>query len=843
MPVLVRATLPVPDDFELAPLAPPAATNGGTGGSEPAPEGPVTALALVAPDGTRVPCQLEPLTRGPDGRVEVVEVLAPVSVPPGALGTGLRAAAGRVTFALERGRFALPKALDLDGAVAELSAKGPCRLAARDVYGQRYVADLLRPVSLRQVTHGPYLRRLAVSAVLRPEVDPKAQGAGAKGPEPLPHLCGIHAHLAFVAGDPRVALDLRVHTGLTSGSQPDTPDEVPVGGIWFDALDLELPSGWTCEAQFPDAGFGAERTEARPEGGAALSVRPIVRALEGGALHFMPPSAQFTRRLVLRPGTARAGHPTWEALGFAGAEGRASWGALARYFPQRTALPSVDLLDGGRGSQGALRAALRERRAALAETVRTGRRDGRKVHVDALGWCHPWLYAYQGVTGGEDIALTEGHVTAMAGERAGLEWYALMHQLNVCRHPVAMWRADGSVAGVEAWRDERGHLELEFFTDAWKQPRELRLPVHRGSAPAAHLEEVRRRGKRPSYDQGEPFSPSGPQPSGDGAVAAWMPHGGQHLIRFTKNAKALAWLAADPLAIDDLRLEAERFRLMVHDAPTAQTYTMCLARFEALVARRPHTGAEILRDHAWGVDAIVAAYALSDDPWRYRFRPWLKRYTDVLLGATMPTGIVCRFRYEQLLGGRFDGAQAFECAFIVQMQRSLVEGVFRGVDEARALPLRETIQRAADYLYFGPVFQRVPTRWSNGVPHAGPAFQFAVAPLAPGGGESQELPYCYAERWGEGYLPPDGRTHDLVETTYAYEALTYAEQYARELGRLDAAKYLERTLALEAGAASHGARIQAFQREDGATDGAASGNRVAYLARVQALSAQKAGRR
>lgn len=815
-PTLVRATLPVPPSFE------------------PAPAPGHSALAMQTPEGELVPCQLEVVTRGPKGQVEVVEVLAPVTVPR-SHDSGGETTSARITFPLLRGSFALPTDTALDARVRAWLGAGPAAINARDVLGNLYVGDLLRPGAGRLTADGPYVRRIDAFAVMRPVAAGIAPGdpTGAQG-EPvgvLPHLLGLHGHFTLVAGDPRVALDLRVHAGLTSGAAPDTPDEAPVGGVWFDELALEVPASFTVDNLFPDAALGGETVDA------GRSRRALVARQLRNHVHFMPPSAQFQRRLVLRPRDAEGGHPAFEGLGFAvEGDGLWSWSSpvTPRYFPQRVALPTWSALDGGRqGGLVGLRARLAARSEALRDVARAGGADGRKVHAAAMGWSHPWFYAHQGVAGGEDIAFVEGHVAIAARSTPEVLRLALAHQLNISRHPVAMWRADGSPAGLDSWRDAEGGVPFDFRTNAWMQPPELKLPARGGAAPAAHLAEVLRQDRRPDYDLGAPFERWSELPSVPTALLAWMPHDGQHLVRITKDPKALVWLTNDRLAAEDLRLEAERFRLMVHDARPADVDGVTLTHLEHLARRRPHTGLPINRDHAWGLDAVVAAYAVSDDAWRARFRPWLERFVDVYLAGAMPNGLVMREHYGQLLEGRYDGAHTFQVLFLQHALRALVEGVFRDADEERARQLEVVFFRGLEYLYFGPPFQRVEDKWSKGQFVAGPAAQFAVAPRGPDGKESSELPYCYAERWGAGFLPKDGLTLDAVERTYSYEVLGYADDWARRAGRPDAARWLERALDLWTGFPRHEAVLQRMRLEDDGNDLSGSGSRAAYLARVQ----------
>ena len=79
---------------------------------------------------------------------------------------------------------------------------------------------------------------------------------------------------------------------------------------------------------------------------------------------------------------------------------------------------------------------------------------------------------------------------------------------------------------------------------------------------------------------------------------------------------------------------------------------------------------------------------------------------------------------------KYEGAHAFQSEILLLAERSLVESVFRGVDERRREALERLYIRGTDYLFFGPVFARVEASGSRpGRPlfDFGPRWAFAVA--------------------------------------------------------------------------------------------------------------------
>src|SRR5207302_287580 len=70
--------------------------------------------------------------------------------------------------------------------------------------------------------------------------------------ETLPHLMGVHAYFRIYDRDAVVQIDLRIHNGQ-DGLDPTTDADDPVGKIYFQSLDLYVPSAWSVWEADPDA--------------------------------------------------------------------------------------------------------------------------------------------------------------------------------------------------------------------------------------------------------------------------------------------------------------------------------------------------------------------------------------------------------------------------------------------------------------------------------------------------------------------------------------------------------------------------------------------------------------
>ncbi|MCA8979338.1 MAG: hypothetical protein KDC14_04890, partial [Planctomycetes bacterium] len=638
-------------------------------------------------------------------------------------------------------------------------------------------------------------------------------------------------------------LDLRVHNGLGSGLREPHPHERPLGSLYWTSLELELPAGYRLLAEVEDPFFG----EARVEGD--RTIVPIVSPNADGTLHFMPPQAQFHRRLaVAAPGAVNRARAMIENHGLAFPifrEDLWSWNnpRTANYFPQHDLLASFDFYKRDRQSgKGAVRAEAAVRWLDLRRRLEQGTEGEYPAKGAVMGWAHPWFIPEAGGHGGEDVQFLEGHRAAAAGSRHDYCRIALLHRMNTSRQPQAAWDRLGNPLGYPEWCRPDGSVDFDYRMYARAVPPSFKLPCQGGTASNAQVAEVEQRGLRPIYDQGNPNAKDGSFPTSSDALLAWFPHDSEHLIRYTKNAKALVWLANDSLAKDDLALTAELFRLQFHEGSTERAnnpHGPTLYNYERIAAAHPHQTLPVSRETAWGTDAMCAAYLSGDEAFRARHLGWLQRVTDLLEAGAPSNGLIVRTTYGAVLNNpKYAAAHAFQNAQLLVAMRSLHESCWTGVDEQRAATLRRIYFEGTEALYFSHLFQRVKASWTNGgqsVWLQGPRWAFAVSL-----NDDYATPvFCDAERWGPNYMPEDGYNGG-VETQYGFTVLSFAADWsAGPKGSGLENRYLERTLDLGEAARDWKSRFDGLVRNSSIPSLDQTQNLMGYLARLQQHSRAK----
>lgn len=720
---LIRATLPVPEGT----LVP---------GSEQVP------LAVVTWPGRTATTQVETVTSYPDPSdgASVVELIARVTRSP-------KVAPGEkmALFVVEKPQPA--RKMRLQAVVKNLLATpGALRLSTEDVFGNSYDADLFAQVlakdpRARMLRQGELVSEYGVHEILRP-TQPKS------GPEgTLDHLMGVHAYVTTFDRQDWFLLDLHVHNGM-DGLDHSTKDDTAMDELFFDELVLHLPQGWQATTLFDHPSLG----EGSPAGDEW--VLPLVQAPGGGKLHSLPQQGRFVRRLAIwhgqsrepaeamlrgdtlaycRRGTAPDGRPYW------------SWwnGSTARWFPQAHRLPALDHL-----SATSLTDDLLARWNSYRERLASGQGGSYPYLSDALGWAQPWGVSYGGMTGGDEVNLTDGLSELEVGRAEGYRLAQLRLRAYVDRQPTALYGSDGTPTRVEDIMVLEGEGAPYADGSFYITPGSSADPYGFDDAPTFQIAAAEAQGRVPDYRE---------------ELDSWMPIDIQHYIRFTRNLKLVAWMANDSLAKDQLVAAAEIFRLGFHEhtngASGSIQGTGMRARMDQ-VAEFPGQGVDISRAEGWGLDAAVAAYLVAGEETRGRLYPWFDNVAQLALdGISTCTGNIMA---SNIGSKQFDGKYLIRylghSSYADNALRGIQRSIFGGRNTAREGELSDALVGNARALCTPPYWDEESGRpWNF----------FGVGPVDPAEGE-----FCFD-------LPADAFGSYTTDQKY-YASLAYAYEESGE---------------------------------------------------------------
>lgn len=547
-------------------------------------------------------------------------------------------------------------------------------LRAKDVYGHTYKLDLLSPNGARNVRSlGSQVERYGVAAltasghdVMRPQTTNIGAPNGA-----LERLFGVHKYITVWGQEDVIGLDLRFHNG-TSGLDKQNPLDDPQDNLYFKSIELVMPSGWSVQQAFNDPFFGT------PYNQGGKRVFPIVKPNSDGSLHVMPPRFQFHRRFTLSPSSAASrGREivNMEGLAFCvdgfnaqGAQYYSWWNrSTSNYFPQRQALPDLSYL-----GDDLMRTRLTQDLNKFTGFMSSGNAQGvYPLHSPALGWAHPWGTKYGGMTGGTEIFMYDGLTTADSASRNGIRLYQLTHRMLMDRHSVALYNLDGDPTQVEQWTingPSGPYVQMNFYLKLLAGPD----PFGFDKAPTFQVDRVTQLGKRPSYETD---------------LIQHDPIDLQHTIRATRAAKVLAWLSNDPIAKDDLRLQAELSMLsytLAANNSTGATIPSTMLADQVFVQGTPGKGFAFGRGEGWCIDSVVAAHAFEGNLYRNRAKAWCHSVLDLIEAGQAPcSGAIEAIVSNKLLNGNFRVRQAIEEAIIQNALVSMNATVFQGIDPGR----------------------------------------------------------------------------------------------------------------------------------------------------------------
>jgi hypothetical protein len=594
-------------------------------------------------------------------------------------------------------------------------------VVATDPLGHQYVArPLVGQQGIRVHRYGPYMTTLRTYETLRSD-DPTNLP-----PNPYPHMMGVHTYLSTMAREDVLLLDLRFNNGA-DGYHPTVVMDDPLGKMYFERIDLyvERSTEWWARQQFLDpSAFNAlaEEPSKVVYAGRNYWCFPIVKPLPSGNMHMMPCKSQFLRRMVISPKGKRV-----RAFSILDRSGQAyctnrlnvrnerhwSWWneATARYFPQRYELANLWFVNGLYGGLPDLRQKLAKWYRNCRDAVETGTPfplPEDNGSLQQLGWARPLGVPDGGATGGLGIQYIDGDRTLASGSTDGYRYLQLRHRLHGDRMPNVVWDQFGDPTGQDKWLIKCPSCNPNVFpagptgVPSWTQiVHDMNQGIYDadfcplpGWDPNLY---VNLAGLNPDYET---------NPDNFYNLNAYFPHNTYHHTRYTRLPIALSWIGNDPVARDDVRAQAEMFRLTYteYTNQNGSSYAASLANDTQFVKNNPHWGYWTGRGEGWGSTCMNAAWAMADDAWRASMKPWYSRVVSTMaLGmplvqtpgyASITTGLP--YDWGTLIGfqsNKFYGVtppdprarQTWEEMIVQSAMRGFMESVFVDADPEMAV--------------------------------------------------------------------------------------------------------------------------------------------------------------
>jgi hypothetical protein len=610
--------------------------------------------------------------------------------------------------------------------IARQAIASPMKVVAHDVHGNRYHARISlrhrKKNKARYTKIGRGSLQIETYIDMTP-VDPTASNV-------LEKLLGVKAIFTLWHNEKAISLDLYLHNGHSGLNGNKRPNH----NVYFDSLELWVPTGWNVVHKYNETSHGGYRTEKKYE------KHTLVKPLSGGKMHVVRQQAHIVRRMVLAPfGEEQDGQFYAEdnTLGFCThSQGLWSWWTLGGFQSQATHLPWAPHIEPLVKSKNSFW--FNDMKDALANgTPINGSPNG------VLGWAHPYGPNYGGVTGGTEIDMYPGWLVTQAASLAGYRKHDVYMRANTDRQHQVIINENGEHTKLSDWvidgptgRYFPGHFYQTPFNTNGNDIFGFK------TANASHDTFVKNNNLLPPYNN---------------ALLAYKPYDLQHYIRYTRSLKFLVWMGNDPIAKHLLKGAAEIARLSLKDVPNdengnAQGFSLYSLRRSATF--NPNKANVFGRDHGWCVDTMAAAYSISGNVWRNEALPWFQEVSDVIKMIQGGCNGMLKSHFgSKILNGRYRGQQIFELVIATNALLSVGNQVLDSVDDNRKMDVDNAIVAATDGMMSlaCPNFQQAPKH---------------IVATAPLGDFSQPM-YC---TWND--LPPNGWSGK--EATYCFQLLAMA---------------------------------------------------------------------
>ncbi len=502
--------------------------------------------------------------------------------------------------------------------------------------------------------------------------------------EPLPHHFGVHVYTRAYAGFDFLTLDLRYSNGASDLDPNSTLDDA-LGDVYFRELNLVTPAGWKILSAYQDQTFG-ERV-VLPSG---LGVTPLASNPDNGKFHVLPLNGQLHRRLALVPDNdpqaeaeARA-HLALEgygiALGGGGPEApQFSWTSelTPAFFPQLGRLPHLDHL-----GLDFVRDKVATKSAELLTNLANGTAAFPPLVSGAVGWAHPFGQKYGGITGGGGINLYDAISEVYAGSAAGLQYFQVLHRMKSDRQRNVIYNFNGQPPTVDE-RLVQGPNGPYFPGFFYMQPLPSHDPFNYDKASTLQVDYVLNNGLA---DAGALELPD------------FQAIDLQHLIRYTRAPKTLAWLTGDALSVDDVLAQSALVKLSYHKYPGTiggSVQTTGMLDDINFTNAQPGKGFTYNRGDGWGLDTMASAYALGTPAWRTENREWFDDVVEIVRrGQATCSGFIQAQYGSKLLDGKYRGRQTYEGAIIDHALMGVMCSVYKNTGAPESDTLKDVLRKS-----------------------------------------------------------------------------------------------------------------------------------------------------
>ncbi|MEM7518451.1 MAG: hypothetical protein AAF368_16200, partial [Planctomycetota bacterium] len=214
----------------------------------------------------------------------------------------------------------------------------------------------------------------------------------------------------------------------------------------------------------------------------------------------------------------------------------------------------------------------------------------------------------------------------------------------------------------------------------------------------------------------------------------------EHLSRYTRSPKVLAWLGNDSLAKDDLWMQAELFYFGYNVLPQSSNGDSVigtgLLHDRNYVEAHPGWGVKFGRSEGWGLDVMTAWYNVAPVEWRDEHRWWFDEVIDMLeTGQSACTGTFTTSSMPHMFGGQYRNRQSIEACIAENAIWDVLRSVYDGADENRTAQVERMLRDAIYGMVSEPIWSPV---------YSGPHALIAMGPY-----DANEPPFC-------GMPPADG---------------------------------------------------------------------------------------